>query len=213
MTVLMPSLPPDNCRTTRMRFPLFGVTTLFVAAWSGEVPRAIAVRVMNDGARKPEVTSKAPRPRSERRVNAMALTQLVSGHGHRQVDEAAALQVDSGTIAWRQRTHVINERLARFRRRVAVDEQAEIEVDQRIWRADVLRGDLARDIGEVWLGGIAAHRQPIGPVEALEECGRVDPCRATLPAADVRWVQQILTHASQDLRDVGSNVLHVQGLE
>src|SRR5436190_1516187 len=135
-SVLMPSLPPESCRTTRIRFFLLASSVTSPAARPGAVPSsASAVRVMNDGARKPEATSKAPRPMRERRVRAMvcASGELVRGHGQGQMDQAARPHVDGGAVVERRIAgcaQVVDQGLPRLGRRIALDQQAKVEVDQ-----------------------------------------------------------------------------------
>src|SRR5439155_12782897 len=90
-----------------------------------------------------------------------ALRQLVGGRCQRQVDQAARLQVEGAAIIKGQRAssiEIVDEHLARFGRHVAVHEQAEVVVDQALGGRDAVCLDLSGHIGEVRLGGVAAHR-------------------------------------------------------
>ena len=87
--------------------------------------------------------------------------------------QAASFQVEGGAVVERQRAgsvEVVDQRLAGLGRDVAVDEQAQVVVDQRRRREPMrVRLELTGHVGEVRLARIAAHRQAIAPVEALEQ--------------------------------------------
>src|SRR5207249_8781966 len=75
-----------------------------------------------------------------------ALRQLVGGRGQRQVDQAARLQVEGTALIKGQRARsieIVDERLTRFGRHVAVHEQAEVVVDQGLGGRDAVCLDLS----------------------------------------------------------------------
>src|SRR5438552_18761201 len=92
------------------------------------------------------------------------LSQLVGRRGECEVHQAASFHVERAAIVEGERSggvQIIDERLASFRRYVAVHQQSEIEVGERIGRPDAVKLDLAWPIREVRLRRLATRRQSI----------------------------------------------------
>ena len=200
-----------------MRFFLVGSTSPGEPA---TVPsRASAVRVMNDGARKPEATSKAPRPMSERRVDAMGVPQaeLVSGHGQGQVDQAARLHVEGGAVVERQlagrrsgsRPAPGAPRASRRRRPASRGSSRPTSARRRCGAPGSARRTSAKY-------GLVGSRPPASRLPQLKRSNNVVALIQAAPPF------QPLTSGGlsrswpirrSDLRRVGPDVLHVQRLE
>ncbi len=132
---------------------------------------------------------------------------MILGNGQREVERAPAALVEPGIARSGRRApgrrQVVDEDLPLGRVDLAVEEQIDESIDERVRRGDaraegsqteLANGGRQRGPAPVSGPGRRSGDDPVGEVEACEPGAAGEPGGAAGPAGDVRRVEDLLTH-------------------